>query len=94
MTYSKEHLTGMYNWPPEQDTSLFAGQPSRRAFDRYNGNQVFCIISLLLERLGTSSIQQGREIEMMIINKLPFASSSELTVFQWLEKEMTTNRVA
>ena len=90
MSFSKEHLAGLYNWSPEQETSLFEGSPSRRMFDRYNGNQVFFIISLMLERLGNSSIEQGREIEMMIINKLPFTSCSELTVFNWLEKEMIT----
>lgn len=88
MSFSKEHLTGLYNWTPEQETPLFEGSPSRRTFDRYNGNQVFFIITLLLERLGNSSIEQGREIELMIINKLPFASCSEHTVFNWLEKEM------
>ena len=90
MSFSKEHLTGLYNWTPEQETDLFEGSPTRRTFDRYNGKQVVFIISLLLERLGNSSIEQGKEIEMMIINKLPFTSASELTVFNWLEKEMIT----
>ena len=90
MVFSKEHLTGLYNWEPERETPLFEGSPSRRTFDRFNGDQVFFIITLVLERLGNSSIEQGREIELMIINKLPFSSSSELTVFNWLEKEMMT----
>lgn len=88
MAFSKEHLTGLYNWTADHQTALFEGTPSRRMFDRYNGDQVFFIITLLLERLGNSSIEQGREIELLIINKLPFSSSSELTVFNWLEKEM------
>ena len=88
MAFSKEYLTGLYNWTTEQETSLFEGPPSRRAFNRFDGNQVIFIITLLLERLGDFSIEQGREIEMLIINKLPFESSSELTVFNWLEKEM------
>lgn len=90
MSFSKEHLTGLYNWTSEQESVLFEGSPSRRSFDRYNGNQVLFIITLLLERLGNASIEQGREIEMMIINKLPFTSASELTVFNWLEKELIT----
>ena len=88
MSFAKEHLTGLYNWVPEQEPALFEGSPSRRMFDRYNGNQVFFIITLLLTRLENSSIEQGREIEMLIINKLPFSSCSELTVFNWLEKQM------
>lgn len=87
MAFSKEHLTGLYNWSPEQETPLFADSPTRRTFDRYNGNQVLTIISLLLERLGDPSIEQGQELERMIINKLPFESGSEITVFNWLEKQ-------
>ena len=88
MSFTKEHLTGLYNWAPEQETPLFEGTPSRRTFDRYNGNQVFFIITLLLERLGNASVEQGKEIERLIINKLPFGTCSEHTVFNWLEKEM------
>lgn len=90
MAFSKQHLTGLYNWTAEDQISLFEGSPSRRTFDRYNGNQVFFIITQVLESLGSASVEQGREMEMMIINKLPFASSSELTVFHWLEKEFAT----
>lgn len=88
MSFLKQHLTGLYNWDHKGETTVFEGSPSRRAFDRYNGDQVFFIITLLLERSGNPSIEQGREIEMLIINKLPFTSSSELTVFNWLEKEL------
>ena len=90
MLFTKEHLSGLYNWLPESKTSLFEGLPSRRTFDRYNGNQVLFVITSLLERLGNVSIQKGREIEMRIINKLPFDSISELTAVSLLEKEMLT----
>lgn len=90
MSFTKEQLTGLYNWGPEQDTSLYQGLPSRRTFDRYNGHQVFFIINCILEKTGDLSTKRGREIESMIINRLPFASASELTVFTWLEKEMIT----
>lgn len=88
MSFSKEHLTGLYNWESQQGISIFEGSPSRRTFDRYNGNQVFFIVIALLEKLGSSSIEQGKEIEQLIINRLPFTPCSELTVFNWLEKEM------
>lgn len=88
MSFTKEHLAGLYNWSLDHKASIFKGLPSRRIFDRHNGNQVFFIIEHLLERVGSISIKQGKEIEMMIINKLPFAASSEITVFNWLQKEM------
>jgi hypothetical protein len=88
MSFSKENLTGLYNWDSQKETSLFEGSPSRRTFDRYNGDQVVFIISKLSEKLGISSIEQAREMEKLIINRLPFTPCSELTVFNWLEKEM------
>lgn len=88
MLFSKEHLSGVYNWLPQPEIPVFDGQPSRRLFDRWNGNQVLFLINLLLENTGSSSIEEGRKIEGLIINKLPFDSSSELTVFHWLQKQM------
>lgn len=88
MLFSKEHLSGLYNWLPETGTSVFDGDATRRLFNRYNGHQVLFIINLLLDSCGNFSIDQGRQIEKLIINKLPFNPSSELTVFNWLQQEM------
>ena len=93
ISFLKEHLAGLYNWTAQQGRPVFEGAPTRRLFDRDNGHQVFFIINLLLERLGTCSIEHGREIEMLIINKLPFSSCSELTVFNWLEEQITIKKV-
>lgn len=87
MVFSKEHLNGLYNWLQAGDTNIFNGQPSRRLFKRWDGDQVLFIINQLLKSSG-GSIEQGKQIENLIINKLPFESSSELTVFNWLQQEM------
>ena len=89
MLFSKEHLTGLYHWPAQDETSLFIGSATRRTFNRWNGNQVLFIINLLLEAIGTNSAEQGKKIEKLIINQLPFTPSSELTVFNWLHAEIT-----
>lgn len=88
MLFSKEHLNGLYNWLPEKETFVFDGQASRRLFNRFNGSQVLFIINLLLNNNGDFSLEQGKYIERLIINKLPLNSSSELTVFKWLRQEM------
>lgn len=88
MVFSKEHLTGLYNWAPETEIPVFGGSPTRRLFNRWNGYQVLFIINLILDIHRDFSIEQGREIEKLIINKLPFSPSSELTVFNWLQKAL------
>jgi hypothetical protein len=88
MLFSKDQLTGVYNWSSQTDAPVFEGQPSRRLFDRWNGDQVLFIINLLLANSGSFSIDEGKKIEKLIINKLPFDPCSELTVFNWLQKEM------
>ena len=88
MSFSKEHLNGVYNWPGETLTIVFDGQPTRRLFDRYNGNQVLFVINHLMEAEGNFAIEHGQKLEELIINKLPVSSSSELTVVNWLQKEL------
>jgi len=89
MHFSKEHLDGSYHWTPETESPMFDGTASRRLFDRNHGNQVLFIINLILDISGNFSIERGREIEQLIINRLPFSKSSELTVFNWLQLEVT-----
>ncbi len=91
MSFSKEHLNGLYNWLPVTSPLIFTGQASRRLFNRWNGDQVVFIIDLILNSSGNFSIEQGQRIERLIINKLPFDPSSELTVYHWLQKEMLKN---
>ena len=88
MLFSKEHLTGLYTWSTETETPVFDGQASRRLFNRWNGDQVLFIINLVLSNNEDASIEQGKKLEMLLINKLPFDQSSELTVFNWLQKEI------
>ena len=88
MLFSKEYLEGFYRWTPETERALFDGNASRRLFDRHHGNQVLFIINLILDISGNFSIEKGKQIERLIINKLPFIRSSELTVFNWLQTEI------
>jgi hypothetical protein len=88
MLFLKEHLEGFYEWKTESERSVFEGDPTRRIFNRWNGNQVLFIINLLLNNSGSPSISSGRSIEKIIIERLPFDTRSELTVFNWLQLEI------
>jgi hypothetical protein len=41
-----------------------------------------------MDMSGNFSIEKGRQIEKLIIDKLPFIRSSELTVYNWLQAEI------
>jgi hypothetical protein len=88
MFFSKSELTGLYTWTADTEITTFEGGPSRRLFDRWNGDQVLFIINHVLQSMDDLSIEQGKKIEKLIINKLPFDPCSELTVFNWLQKEI------
>jgi len=88
MLFSKVDLTGLYTWTADTEITAYEGGPSRRLFDRWNGDQVLFIINNVLQSIDDVSIEQGKKIERLIINKLPFDPCSELTVFNWLQKEI------
>lgn len=82
MPFQKEDLQGQhYTWNIENKETFFTGVPSRRMFDRYNGDQVLFLINSLTE---VFSIKEGTEIEELILNKLPLEAKSEISVFNWL----------
>jgi hypothetical protein len=85
MLFSKEHLSpaNNYNWTGE---FIFDGTPSRRLFDRQNGNQLLFIINLYASQSDKFSADQVQAIEEMLVNKLPEAVKSEISVLNWLKE--------
>jgi len=84
MLLQKEHLAGDYTWTNEPAGTIFSGQPTRRRFDRFNGNQVLFIINLYGSTVENFSVQQGQSLESLILTNLPLQASSEISVFNWL----------
>lgn len=87
MQFLKEHLTGHYAWPSEAACNLFTGMPTRRIFDRQNGNQVLFLINAAAILFTNFSIEQGRALERMISDNLSLQIQSELSVFSWLRSQ-------
>jgi len=88
MLFTKEHLSGFYKWLPETERSVFDGNATRRLFDPFNGNQILFLINLIMDSCGNFSVDYGRKIENLIMDKLPLGVKSELTVFNWLYSEI------
>ena len=85
MLFSKEHLSSVnnYNWT---DEFIFDGTPSRRLFDRQNGNQLLFIINLYASQNDKFSADQVQRVEEMLVNKLPEEIKSEISVLNWLKE--------
>ena len=85
MLFSKEHLDAAnnYNWTEEM---VFEGTPSRRLFDRYNGNQTLFIINIYASQTEEFSENELRRIEDLLMNQLPVEAKSEISVLKWLKE--------
>ncbi|MEI9944576.1 MAG: hypothetical protein WDN26_10200 [Chitinophagaceae bacterium] len=88
MQFEKHHMVGQdYSWDKEGDSS-FSGEPTRRLFDRFNGNQVLFIINFYGSLSGAFTLHDAREVEQKILNHLPLDAKSEISVFNWINKAM------
>jgi len=85
MHFLKEHLSdsNTYNWT---DEFIFDGTPSRRLFNRQNGNQLLFIINLYASQSDKFSEDHVQRIEDMLVNKLPEEIKSEISVLNWLKE--------
>lgn len=85
MLFVKEHLSAgnTYTW---SDEFIFDGTPSRRLFDRQNGNQLLFIINLYASQAEKFSEEDVQRIEDMLVNKLPEQVKSEISVLNWLKE--------
>ena len=84
MQFLKEHLsTYNYSWINE---STFTGDPSRRLFNRYNGNQLLFIINRYASMTEGFTVNSGLRIEDMLMNQLPVDAKSEISVLKWLNQ--------
>lgn len=87
MQFYKEDMNSLdYHWNDEIAKQLFFDQPSRRLFDRYNGNQVLFLINCFAAEHPNFTRKTGQFIEASIINGLPIGTRSEISVFNWLKE--------
>ncbi len=85
MHFQKQDLDGEhYTWLEEGKKNIFTGQPTRRAFNRFNGDQVLFMINLYGAVSDQYTIYEGKKIEHKIVNRLPLEMQSEIAVFNWL----------
>ena len=85
MVFSKNDLQQThYSWTDGVETSAFIGEPTRRLFDRFNGEQVLFMINFYGAQQDSFSVPDGQHMEERI-NNLPLEAKSEKSVYQWLQ---------
>lgn len=88
MQFLKEHLNpGNYEWDSQL---IFNGGPSRRLYNRNNGNQLLFIINHFAESITTFNKEKGMLIQDMLANQLPVDAMSEMSVLKWLHEKAIT----
>lgn len=95
MHFLKEHLMNTdYLWLEKGKKNIFTGQPTRRTFNRFNGDQVLFMINFYGSLTDQHSILQGKQIEDQLMNHLPFDLQSEISVFNWLRSATNDEQAA
>ncbi len=75
-----------YRWDTEEKPAhvVFDGEPSRRTFDRYNGNQMLYLINFCATVIENFDLNNARLLESKIAHQLPPGLKSERSVFNWI----------
>lgn len=85
MHFQKQDMEGtQYSWAADGQKHIFMGQPSRRVFDRYNGDQVLFLINFYGSLSDRFTLEEGKKLEYKILNNLPLETKSEISVFNWI----------
>ncbi|WP_300597777.1 hypothetical protein [Niabella sp.] len=83
MHFQKQDLVHKhYNWASGEH--IFKGQPSRRSFDKNNGDQVLFLINFYASLAEQFTLREGKLIEQRIHFDVPTEAKSERSVFNWL----------
>ena len=85
MQFQKGDMAGQhYSWQGDTAKGLFSGGPTRRLFDRNNGDQVLFLINFYGSQLEKFTLEDARFIEDKIYRQLPLEAKSEISVLSWL----------
>lgn len=83
MHFQKQDLVGThYTW--NEVPLSFNDQPSRRSFDKNNGDQVLFLINYYATLAGRTSLEECTIIEQTITCNLPERAKSEISAINWI----------
>jgi len=85
MDFQRQDLEGTHYYWDRDENDVFNGQPSRRAFDVFNGNQVLFVINFYGSESENFTVQDAKNVEQRILHELPPGLKSEISVYNWLK---------
>ncbi len=86
MLYARKNLIHKdYDWKVPAGGAMFTGEPTRRTFDPFNGEQVLFVINVFCKLIGRDTIADGKRIESLLREHLPPDVRSEVSVIRWLD---------
>jgi len=91
MTFSKEDMCFIhYRWEKEERPAgeVFSGEPSRRIFDPFNGDQVLFLINFYGSVVKSFGLKDVHALERKIAHQLPLERKSERSVYNWIVESM------
>lgn len=88
MHFQKQDLEGAHYYWAKDDSHAFIGDPTRRSFDKFNGDQVLFLINLCGSIGGKFTVEEGKKIEKRILFDLPDEARSEISVFNWIRSSV------
>lgn len=91
MAFQKQNLQYVhYRWETsgEPAASIYSGEPARRHFDPFNGDQVLFLINYYDTMVGGINLRQAHLIENKIAYRLPIGMKSEKSVLAWLMEQV------
>ena len=91
MPFVKQDMSFIhYRWDSEHTPPhlVFSGEPSRRVFDPFNGDQVLFLINFCASLMDPFSIKGARLLENKIAHQLPPELKSERSVFNWIMQDL------
>jgi hypothetical protein len=91
MTFSKDDMCFIhYRWEKDERPAgeVFCGEPSRRIFDPFNGDQVLFLINFYGSVVKSFGLKDAHALERKIAHQLPLERKSERSVYNWIVESM------
>jgi hypothetical protein len=77
-----------YDWSTPADASKLNSAPDRNLFTSTEGNEVLYMINQVMQETGSTSVEDGQQIERLIHDRLPLGKQSQVTAKRWLQEKL------